>query len=347
MSKIKPTVTMIVLAVLLCLRLCGQGSAGWEEHGTPVCTVDHFQSDAKSVSDGEGGVIICWYDERDLGYVSDVYAQRFDAYGNAMWAADGVAVCTAVDDQWYPNIASDGEGGAIICWHDDRAGAYWAIFAQRVDASGNILWAPDGVEICSELVADTPLIAPDDSGGAIIVWPDLRADTATTDIYAQRVDRSGNVLWAPDGITVHNSTPDSTELLGDIIADGTGGVIVCWQTGDLYGQRLTRSGSRMWAPLQYGRAICTASDEQINPRRTFTPSVPVLSGVSSIGKPTACRCAPLPACSMLRGLFPMDPTGLSYAGRTIAPVIMISMLSGWTRKATQCGPPTACLSAQL
>ena len=66
----------------------------------------------------------------------------------ASWLENGNVICTAVSDQMRARICSDGAGGAIITWDDMRGGStvdYCEIYAQRIDAFGNIRWAVNGV----------------------------------------------------------------------------------------------------------------------------------------------------------------------------------------------------------
>ena len=115
------------------------------------------------------------------------------------WAANGEPVCTAANVQWGQQLTPDGAGGAIVVWEDNR-GADTDIYAQRVDQDGNMMWAADGVAICNLAGSNqnSPQLTDDGDGGAIIVWVDWRPG-ATSDIYAQRVDADGNMLWAADG----------------------------------------------------------------------------------------------------------------------------------------------------
>jgi hypothetical protein len=77
----------------------------------------------------------------------------------------------------------DGAGGAIITWYEYR-GNNSAIYAQRVDSSGKVLWTTGGVPIrsISGSSAYDPRIASDGAGGAIIAWYDYRSGVK---IYAQ------------------------------------------------------------------------------------------------------------------------------------------------------------------
>ena len=67
--------------------------------------------------------------------------------GAPQWAANGVAVCTAGDNQFDPRLVSDGLGGAIVTWEDRRSGSSYDIYAQRVDAAGATWWGTNGTAV--------------------------------------------------------------------------------------------------------------------------------------------------------------------------------------------------------
>lgn len=114
---------------------------------------------------------------------------------------ENVALATAANDQLYPQLISDGAGGAIVAWADHRNGPSADVYAQRVNGSGTVQWPLDGVPISAATNNQSaPQLVSDGSGGAIITWEDNR--TGTYDIYAQRVNRDGAVQWAANGIPV-------------------------------------------------------------------------------------------------------------------------------------------------
>ena len=59
-----------------------------------------------------GGAIIAWTDLR--GANANIYAQRLDAFGDALWNANGVSLCAAAGEQVAQAIVSDGSDGAIV-----------------------------------------------------------------------------------------------------------------------------------------------------------------------------------------------------------------------------------------
>ncbi|GAF92796.1 unnamed protein product, partial [marine sediment metagenome] len=53
-----------------------------------------------------------------------------------VWMVNGTVISTAINNQAYTQITSDGAGGAIITWRDSRSGTNDDIYAQRVNSSG-------------------------------------------------------------------------------------------------------------------------------------------------------------------------------------------------------------------
>lgn len=255
------------LAVFLYVLTCFIGMpalhAAWVDNGIAVCTIPDTQDLPVPVSDGSGGAIIVWRDNRTVN--TDIYAQRVDADGNILWIIDAMPVCTAINFQSDPIIISDGSGGAIITWQDARSGAS-DIYAQKINSGGYIQWPANGVAICTGqsglLLGD---MISDGAGGAIITWHDRRS--FSNDIYIQRIGTSGTVQWTANGVTI-------TALLNNqenptLASDGAGGAIITWQdardgAADIYAQRVNASGNVQWTAD--GIVVCNAGDPQIYPR---------------------------------------------------------------------------------
>jgi hypothetical protein len=117
-------------------RVDGSGKALWQTDGVPVCTAQGSRL-PRITSDGVGGAIIAWRDPRHTTNY-DIYAQRIDASGRALWQTNGVPVCTVAGAKWWPLIVSDGAGGAIITWRDYRSGTNYDVYAQRLRSDGAI-----------------------------------------------------------------------------------------------------------------------------------------------------------------------------------------------------------------
>ena len=167
--------TFTILMLLLACLFARNANAQWSSNSavnTAICTATGIQGYPTIVSDGSGGAIITWFENRSGNW--DIYAQRINASGVVQWTADGVAICTAASHQQYPTIVSDGSGGAIITWYDFRSGNY-DIYAQRINASGIVQWTVNGVAICTATGDQySPTVISDGSNGAIITWYDPR-----------------------------------------------------------------------------------------------------------------------------------------------------------------------------
>jgi Secretion system C-terminal sorting domain len=238
--------------------------AQWPLDGVVLCTAANSQYTPTIVPDGAGGAIVTWHDYRS-GTNADIYAQRVNASGVPQWTADGVALCTAASDQHDPTVVSDGAGGAVITWLDDRNGLDVDIYTQRVNASGVPQWTADGVALCTAANSQyTPTIVSDGAGGAIVTWSDYRS--GTSDIYAQQVNASGVPQWTADGVAL---TAASDQYTPTIVSDGAGGAIITWlddRNGldiDIYTQRVDASGVPQWTAD--GVALCAAASDQHDP----------------------------------------------------------------------------------
>jgi hypothetical protein len=234
---------------------------------TPVSTETGSQSFPVVTTDGAAGAIIVWQDGRSGGW--DVYAQRLDATGLALWTPNGEAMTSATDDQRNPVIASDGAGGAVIAWVDDASASGADVYAQRVDASGAVLWGANGIAVCTATGSQfTPAIATDGAGGAIVTWEDSRG--ASSDIYAQRIGAGGLAEWSTNGDSICTAANFQTAPV--IVSDGAGGAIIAWHdfrfggSNRVFAQRVASDGSRMW-PAN-GVALCSNTGGQEFPAIT-------------------------------------------------------------------------------
>jgi len=245
------------------------GKTAWTNNGVAVCTASGTQAHPVITSDGAGGAVIAWDDTRTGS--ANIYAARYEYDGKRAWTTNGVSLCSAANDQDYPAIAPDGAGGAIVVWHDARVSSLQAdIYARRVNAAGTPLWTADGVIVCNAGASqDVPKIVSDNAGGSIIVWQDRR--TFHTDIWAQRTDGAGNMLWTTNGVVLCGSLGDQYDPI--LIADGAGGGIAAWRdmrnglsNADIYARRVNASGAALWTTD--GVAVCTASAHQLVPAMT-------------------------------------------------------------------------------
>ena len=261
-------------------RINSSGNKVWSDGGIELVNATGLSSPFAILADGSGGAIISFIDTRNSNYDPnediydniDIYAQRINASGNAVWAAAGVPVCTQMSNQasyadgQHPYIAPDGGGGAVICWEDYRNDANNGnndpynedIFCQRINANGAVQWEANGVAICTASAPQTETtMMPDGSGGAVIVWKDERADFK---IYTQKINGNGTVQWTANGLTVVSEADDFFYTASPDASNSS--MLVSWNSNDnIKSQKINAAdGALLWG--SDGTLVCSQPDGQ-------------------------------------------------------------------------------------
>jgi hypothetical protein len=205
---------------------------------TPVATAPDSQTNYTVVHDGHGGYFVVWQDGRNDPTTDwDIYAQYFNSAGEPQWAANGIVVCNAYYQQWFPKVILDGLGGIIVSWEDE-----WDvstdIYAQRLDASGAPQWTANGIPVIATTDDDEcGWLVSDGVGGAIVM---------TYGGAVNRVGVSGFLPWRDADDPVLYSTSGNSRG-PKLMADGAGGAILTWVEDDEVAvQRVDHDGTLLW-----------------------------------------------------------------------------------------------------
>ena len=235
-----------------------RGNKRWGNDGILVCQNAGDQTFPVLASDGNGGIVIAWWDES--GNEGNIYAQRINQNGQAQWNASGLAICTATGDQRLPQIISNANK-SIIVWIDKRDNNN-NLYGQCVDNEGIIQWPSNGLAIATGSQPSHELIS-DGNGGAYIVYRDER--NGNFDIYAQRINSSGVAQWMANGLPlvteIHNQlTPKAALTTNEDL-------IVVWQDergsyDNIYAQKISSDGIVSWTTD--GIAVASTEDNQTN-----------------------------------------------------------------------------------
>jgi hypothetical protein len=236
-------------------RIDSDGRRLWAEIGVPISLSSGTKWALVSISDGSGGAFVCWSSGDDR--LQNVFAQRIDTAG-VIWSGGDVAISTAPLSQDGPSMALDGTGGAIIAWHDFRDSCD-DVYAQRLSGEGKTLWASNGIPICTNPPLGAtpwtiPAVVSDGAGGAIIAWQWGWGTSSYYDIFAQRVDPNGALLWPDTGVVVCRAPHG--QYYPQMISNGEGGTIIAWRdmrfdsVGAVYAMRVTANGETVATLLQ-------------------------------------------------------------------------------------------------
>ena len=257
---------------LVIVKIDSDGNYPWGLHGVTVPSQGYQSNTLQIVSDGSGGVIVVWEELESKPastpgnpiVTNRLLARRIDANGGILWGSNR-SLYTTPAGTWIqsPQVSSDGMGGAVVGWfqsteitpsgNNGQRAQKWDIVTQKIDGNGNVLWQPGGVPLeitkNDESAGPTnPVLAGDNSGGAIVIWRDSRATAANTaSVYAQKIDVGGNLKWQAGGTKVSMTSLNPHPL---IVSSDSGGAIIIYSFQEdgriLNAQKLDSNGHTLW-----------------------------------------------------------------------------------------------------
>ena len=214
-------------------RVLGDGTLapGWNANGNLLAP---DQSPNAACEDLDGGFYLL-SSGVNLFYslFTDMYLWRYRADGALVpgWPAGGIPLATVAGLRDAHQMVPDGQDGVLIAWHEVRNGAT-EVYALRVLPSGAIApgWTFNGTTVSDPALQTgdfTPFIAPDDQGGAYLVWDQ------NGPVKVQHMTATGQVAvgWPVGGVKVENT---DSQFDGHITADGEGGAIVTWNRSTIH-----------------------------------------------------------------------------------------------------------------
>jgi hypothetical protein len=201
---------------------------------------------ALKLVEGINGETLMMWQNPDYPYF---VVQKLDASGYAVWGDEGMPEGIRIKfletaSRPEHQIISDGSGGAIVSWAEmTGSGMPSYVWVCRIEADGQVVYDEPVHDLASNINIYTR-IATDGSGGAVVVWEDLREGMA---LYAQKVNADGEAQWQENGVPVCTELPAVSPRF-EAVDSGAGGVVVAWMDGDrrLYAQMLDASGQRLW-----------------------------------------------------------------------------------------------------
>jgi len=258
--------------VLYAQRIDAGANRMWGPDGVLVSELLHpgVYTRVRITTNRRGGAVIAWKDGSSSP--GKVLAQSLDGDGNTLWPAGGV--CVGESNLWTTSveIVPDNAGGVYILLKESGSDAY-SLRAQRIDFEGDILWPLEGVSVSSTLYANSYYeVIPDGQGGCIATWVDCRGDGAASgaDVYAQRLDGSGGLLWGEGGVAVCSA--EGKQQYPCITTNGYGGCFISWMDSrygedpedrDVYLQMIDGRGNARWSPD--GNSVCASDFYQGSP----------------------------------------------------------------------------------
>jgi len=209
---------------------------------------------------------------------SDAYVQKLDSFGNLLWAKkfggtdDVSGMSLAIDGSGYIYTAGFFRGTVDFDPNAGTANLTSAgdedVFVQKMDPSGNFVWAKQMGGVSRDIARS---IAVDVSGNVYITGYfedtgdfDPGGGTANLtsagrdDIFVQKLDSSGNYIWAKqmggtgddNGISITVDGSGNVYTTGDFEGtadfDPGAGALISEGASDVFAQKLDGSGNSLW-----------------------------------------------------------------------------------------------------
>jgi len=236
-------------------RVDRNGNMLWDIEGIIISYGTGDQTLLNLTPDKSGGAFIIWQESQEAFTDIDLFAQHINNQGTLLWS-EPITITAAPNEQYYGDSAPDNAGGFLITWSDLRDYDNPNIYAQRVTASGAVVWAKDGALVSADPALQRPgHIVSDVKGGAFIVWYDFRSNPNRADVYMQRISATGKPAWEVDLPIVANL--NDAEGPNDLLQDGAGGAILVANRymgdsgiteADILAQRVDKDGRLLWGP---------------------------------------------------------------------------------------------------
>ena len=220
------------------------GNPGAETHVntySPFATYQ-FHSDITALSDG--GYLIVWHSEPQDGSSYGIYAQRYNASGQAV-TRDGVTAgadefrlnSTTANEQSWPSIQGLPGGGFVAVWNSyaqEGAGNNHGVVVRRFDAAGQ----PSSAEaIVNQTTAGQqyhPNVTVLADGGFLVLWQSDTGDGSSWGVYGRVYNANGS---ARGDEFLANRVTSSDQSKAQAVALADGGFFIAWngQSEDMYG----------------------------------------------------------------------------------------------------------------
>jgi hypothetical protein len=268
-------------SVLMAQHINALGARLWPSEGMRPSLRPSGQRSPSIVPDALGGAVFAWKDFREQA--SQLQTQRMDFQGNLLWGQQGVVVTAPASEGNRPPItAAVGNGAVVLAWEGESRAAS-RILMQRLDAAGNLIWAPQGLDAAPGAWDEwNPVLYGDGQEGVWVGWEDYR-DGVNWNVFLVRLRKDGHPAWPKGEIALAPIRADEGHLA--LTDDGRQGVFAAWldnragkaglylQEVDARGQRLlgatgaTLSGSLrnpltpQLVALAPGRVLATWADE--------------------------------------------------------------------------------------
>jgi hypothetical protein len=205
----------------------------------------------------DGGFVVSWSSNGQDGSSGGIYAQGYDAVGQASWSEFRINTYTT-SDQFAPSITALADGGFVVSWSSNgQDGSSGGIYAQRYDMNGQTMGSAEfQVNTYTTNIQGSPTITALAAGGFVVSWESYGQDGSGYGIYAQRYDAAGVTAGSEFRVNTYTTGAQSTPTITALV---DGGFVVSWES---YGQ--DGSGYGIYAQRYDAAGVTAGSEFRVN-----------------------------------------------------------------------------------
>ena len=242
------------------------GSSGIEISGTN----DYTWPQLLAVEDDN--IIVKYFEDSGPSWAPDrhIYAQKFDADGNSVWAQPA-AISTAggitVQTQILPLVKDENNGFFIGWWDDRNSDMNYATYVQYVDSNGDYQFDTDGILTSINLNREHMymyLAYKEDEHILYCYWNEMDADQNLRGIYGQKIDVMGTRKWEDQGRSIIEISTTNVYPFG--IGNYNDGVVVFYEEGSeqyIKSMALDSNADFVWP--DDSSTLCSVNSEKLHP----------------------------------------------------------------------------------
>ena len=256
-------------------------AAGVKQWGTsPVIwtsgTTENY--DWPAIVPSDNGSVIVMFSGYTGSFISPsnyrIYSQKVSSSGARVWNAtqDTVYSLGRVSGFYTPRLFSDGNSGAVYCWHDDRNSVNLTTgYVQRKNSAGVIQFPVNGTAVSGNTSNNhfAPVAAyMPATGETYVAWQEANGGQTQVGFNVQKINSSGTRQWGTDGIAIQSLGTDQVVAYTVMTKDTT--AIICFNQSAAGGNNIIKatkmgtSGAYLWAGNIITAGSITSSKIRLN-----------------------------------------------------------------------------------
>ncbi len=216
--------------------------------------------DWPSIVASDNGSVIVMFSGYTGSFISPsnyrIYSQKVSISGTKVWNStqDTVYSLGRISGFYTPRLYSDGNNGAVYCWHDDRNAVNRTTgYIQRKNSSGAIQFPLNGTAVSGNTTNNhfTPIAAyMSATGETYTAWQEANSGQTQWGFYIQKINSTGTRQWG-DGIAVQSLGTNQVGIYTVMTKDTA--VVICFNqdagsnTNTIKAAKLGKSGTFLWS----------------------------------------------------------------------------------------------------